>query len=72
MPRDDKPDQLDLGDLLNECKAKVAFLTDVFSQDDVRTFSFSEQGMFGFYLILSDIETMIDHVGNELKLSNAG
>ena len=56
----------DLADMLNEAVAKISFLQDAFTQDQVRIFRFSEPGLFGLYLILRDIETMISHVANEM------
>jgi hypothetical protein len=55
-----------LADILNEERRKLAFIGDIFSQDDLHNFRFSDDGMAGFFFILRGIETMIEHVANEL------
>lgn len=65
-------DTIDLADTLNEARCKIAFIGDVFTQDEVRTFRFSNDGATGFYFILRDIETMLKHVSDELLPTKGG
>lgn len=66
MMENSKIDVHDHADMLNVCKAKLCFLTDVFSQDHATNFRFSEDGLHGLYCILSDIEGEMEFVVNEL------
>ncbi len=61
------PSQTDLVDMLNVCRSKLAFITDAFTQDKVDVFRFSEEGMNGFYFILSDIEGDLEFISKELQ-----
>ena len=61
------PQQTDLVDMLNVCRSKLAFISDAFTQDEVDVFRFSEEGMNGFYFILSDIEGDLEFISNEMQ-----
>lgn len=53
-------------DRLNSCAAKLAFIQDAFTQEKTTRFSFSEDGMYGFYLIVRDIELEIRKIMEEV------
>ena len=61
-------DKINVSDFLREIEAKVSFLTDVFSQDHTPTVRFSDEGSFGLYLILVDIEHNIKKANEEISI----
>lgn len=55
-----------LVDMLDVCHSKLSFLSDAISQDKVETFRLSPQGNYGLYNIISEIETELEFVMNEM------
>ena len=60
-------DVIDLCDRLENCTSKIAFLSDVFTQDECSNFHFSTDGITGFYHVLSNIRDDVEFVMNELR-----
>jgi len=59
-------DRIEAADRLTVCAAKLSFITDIFSQDEIRTFRFSEDGMSGFYFVVSEIEQELSLIAKEV------
>ena len=57
----------DLCDMLEDCTSKIAFISDVFTQDECPIFHFSPDGITGFYHVLSNIRDDVEFVMNELR-----
>lgn len=65
-------DTLDLVDMLNVCCAKIAFISDVFTQESTDTFHLSPSGQDGFAFIMSDLESDVEFVSMELYARRPG
>lgn len=67
---------LDSVDTIHHCTAKLAFIIDSFSQPKQPTFEMSEEGNYGFVLILIDISKGLseasDKVTEGFKSINGG